>query len=341
MRRRLAARGGAASPGACRRGRAVPGPAPSRRTPPGSPAAPPRSSGRHSGVTAAARIRSPCALSCPDRRRRAPRPGRRRRCDRRRPRTAAPVSPSPLRVAAPAAPRRRRAPGLISSGSVIRSTCSAPSSCPTVRAPRIGATTPGRSRTQASATSSGDTPRPSAAVATASTMPEQRGSRYGATNRSKCGDAARESAGRPCRYLPVSTPRPSGDHGSTPRPERLAGRQHLPLDAALQQRVLHLGGDQRRPAGPGGLPGGGPRGLPAGEVGHARRSGPGRWPPRGPARPASPPAACRGSYPCTCHRSTWSVPSRRSDASRARSRWPREPSRRRAHARAAARPWWR
>ena len=38
------------------------------------------------------------------------------------------------------------------------------------------------------------------------------------TNSSKCGDAARESAGRPCRYLPVSTPRPSGDHGSTPSP---------------------------------------------------------------------------------------------------------------------------
>ncbi len=44
-------------------------------------------------------------------------------------------------------------------------------------------------------------------------------------------------------------------------------------------------------------------------------------------------SACRvssvgvaGSYACTCHRSTWSVPRRRSEASRAFSRWPREAS---------------
>ena len=34
--------------------------------------------------------------------------------------------------------------------------------------------------------------------------------------------AARESSGRPLRYLPVSTPRPSGDHGSTPMPSAAA-----------------------------------------------------------------------------------------------------------------------
>ena len=38
----------------------------------------------------------------------------------------------------------------------------------------------------------------------------------------KCGDAARESAGTPVRYLPVRTPRPSGDQGSTPRPSAAA-----------------------------------------------------------------------------------------------------------------------
>ena len=31
-----------------------------------------------------------------------------------------------------------------------------------------------------------------------------------------------------------------------------------------------------------------------------------------------------GSQACSCHRSTWSVPSRASEASRADSRWPRE-----------------
>ncbi len=92
--------------------------------------------------------------------------------------------------------------------------------------------------------------RPSAAVATASTIDEQRASRYSATNGAKCGDAARESAGRPCRYLPVSTPRPSGDQASTPSPSASQAGQHLALDAALEQRVLDLGGHQRCPARP-------------------------------------------------------------------------------------------
>ena len=35
-------------------------------------------------------------------------------------------------------------------------------------------------------------------------------------------DAARESAGTPWRYLPVSTPRPSGDQGSRPSPSAVA-----------------------------------------------------------------------------------------------------------------------
>src|SRR2546423_3717223 len=97
----------------------------------------------------------------------------------------------------------------ISAGNRISSAASDPMSCPTVRAPTIGATTPGRSRTQASATASGDVPNPSAAVATASTTPAMSSVRYGARNSWKCGDAPRESEGAPCRYLPVSTPRPS------------------------------------------------------------------------------------------------------------------------------------
>ena len=64
----------------------------------------------------------------------------------------------------------------------------------------------------------------------------------------KCGDAARESAG-------VAVPVLAGQHAAAQRrpgqhaePERRRGRQHLALDAALQQRVLDLG---RRPAAPG------------------------------------------------------------------------------------------
>ena len=89
-----------------------------------------------------------------------------------------------------------------------------------------------------------------------------------------CGEAPRESGGVPCRYLPVRMPRPSGDQASTPEPERLGGRHDLALDAALQQRVLDLGADERGAAGPGPLPGRGLRGLPAGEVADPDVAGP-------------------------------------------------------------------
>ena len=163
-----------------------------------------------------------------------------------------------------------------------------------VRAPTIGAVTPGRSRTQTSATSSGVQPRPSAARATASTMPRgalaevaaRRSSRSAATR-------ARESDGVPVRYLPVSTPRPSGDHGQHAQPERGRGGEHLVLDVAVEQGVLHLGRGQRRPARHGPLPGGCLGGLPAGVVRDADvRRPPGRRR-RGRARTASPRAGCR------------------------------------------------
>src|SRR4029453_9455230 len=56
---------------------------------------------------------------------------------------------------------------LISSGTVTSSLASTAASCEAVRTPTIGAATPGRSRTQARATPTGETPSPSAAVATA------------------------------------------------------------------------------------------------------------------------------------------------------------------------------
>ena len=40
--------------------------------------------------------------------------------------------------------------------------------------------------------------------------------RYGSIKGAKCGVAARESAGIPCRYLPVNAPRPSGDQAMKP-----------------------------------------------------------------------------------------------------------------------------
>src|SRR5690606_10511388 len=58
----------------------------------------------------------------------------------------------------------------ISFGRVRSSLSSMAASCAAVRAPTIGAATPSRSRTHASATARGERPRPSAAVTTDSTM---------------------------------------------------------------------------------------------------------------------------------------------------------------------------
>ena len=68
------------------------------------------------------------------------------------------------------------------------------------------------------------------------------------------------------RYFPVSTPRPSGEYGRMPSPSSMRGGHHLVLDAAVEQRVLHLRRDQGRPAGHGALPGRALRGAPAGPV---------------------------------------------------------------------------
>lgn len=110
----------------------------------------------------------------------------------------------------------------LSSGRLSASTDNASVSCCALRAPTTGATTPGRSRTQASATWRGVVARPSAAVATASTILPAGSSRYGSTNGASCSDAPRESDGVPVRYFPVSTPRPSGDEGSSPTPRSSA-----------------------------------------------------------------------------------------------------------------------
>src|SRR6185436_2827749 len=91
-----------------------------------------------------------------------------------------------------------------------------------VRAPTIGAVTPGRSRTQARATSSGVQPSPSAARDTASTMLRLRSVSSGSMKPLRCGEAPRESAGVPLRYLPVRMPRPSGDQGRMPMPQAAA-----------------------------------------------------------------------------------------------------------------------
>ena len=130
----------------------------------------------------------------------------------------------------------------------------------------------------------------------------------------------------PVRYLPVSTPRPSGDQASTPEPERLGGRHHLALDAALEQRVLDLGRRQPGPARRRQLVRRGLRRLPAGVVGDADVAGPAGRDGVVQRRRASPRAARRRTRCATCHRSTWSTPSRRSDASSARSSAPRDTS---------------
>ncbi len=70
----------------------------------------------------------------------------------------------------------------------------------------------------------------------------------------------------PLRYLPVRTPRPSGDHGRMPRPSAAAAGHDVELDVAVEQGVLHLRRRERRTPGDGALPGGGLGGLPAGVV---------------------------------------------------------------------------
>ena len=125
------------------------------------------------------------------------------------------------------------------------------SSWSSVRAPRIVEVTPGRSVTQASATSAIDTPRPSATRCTASITSQVRSvPRRSQASMPRPGSSPSRVAplGRwSRRYLPVSQPPPSGLHGISPRPASMRGRHDLPLDLADQQAVLRLQADRRRP----------------------------------------------------------------------------------------------
>ena len=81
-------------------------------------------------------------------------------------------------------------------------------------------------------------------------------------------EAARESAGRPLRYLPVRTPRPSGDQGSTPMPSAAqAGSTSRSMPRSSSEYSTWAATIGARP-GKAACQVGGPRGLPAGEVGH-------------------------------------------------------------------------
>ena len=154
----------------------------------------------------------------------------------------------------------------ISCGSSSVSLASAAVSWPSVRAPRIGAVTPGRSRNHASATATGEVARPSAAVATASTTPAAP---------ARCIDgrvlpptAARESVGTPAAVL-------AGEHATAERrirqhadAECQRGGDDLALDTAVEQRVTHLVRDDRRPSGHRALPRRGPTQPPSAVVRH-------------------------------------------------------------------------
>ena len=73
----------------------------------------------------------------------------------------------------------------------------------------------------------------------------------------------------PVRYLPVRTPRPSGDHGSTPRPSASAAGSTSCSMPRLSREYSTWVRQRRRPAGHGPLPGRRLRGLPARVVGDA------------------------------------------------------------------------
>ena len=165
-----------------------------------------------------------------------------------------------------------------------------------VRAPTIGAATPGpvahpgqRDLERRRA------PSPSAAVATASTIRwrvRRRGS--GRRSRAKCGDAPRESAGVPVRYLPVSTPAAQRGPGQQAEAEAgAAGSTSRSTPRSSSEYSTWVA----RPAAP--RPGTrAARSRPGRSASRSswrrRRSGPGRWSPRCPGPTASPPAGSPG-----------------------------------------------
>ena len=232
--------------------------------------APRRSTGRHLVVTAAARIRSPWTYILP-----LPPSAD----------TTTRTSLLQLRVA------ERQRGHVVERRAISRRQgrspppAARPAAARRVRAPRIGATTPGRSRTQASATSSGDDAEP---VGGGDDRLDDAGAARLQVRRDEPLEVRRRGprVGRPAVAV-LAGEHPAAraaTRAARPSPSAGAGGQHLALDAALQQRVLHLGGDQRGPARPGGLPGGGAGGLPAGEVGHPDVADLAGWRPRGPAR---------------------------------------------------------
>ena len=145
----------------------------------------------------------------------------------------------------------------------------------------------------------------------------------GATNAAKCGDAPRESAGRAVPVLAGQHPAAQRRPGQEAEAGAAAAGDDLALDPALQQGVLHLRRDQRRAGPAGALPARPRRRLPAGVVARCRRTGRARWRTAASSAASVSSSGVAGSQRCSCHRSTWSVPSRPSDASSAASRWPR------------------
>ena len=174
-----------------------------------------------------------------------------------------------LRSSPAASPETSSRASVISVGSSHSSTLSEPLRWAAVRAPTIGAVTPGRSRTQARATSSGVQPSPSAARETASTMLRLRSVSSGSTKPLRCAEAPRESAGVPLRYLPVRMPRPSGDQGRMPMPQAAAAGTTSASGERLSREYSTWLVASDGPAGHRPLPGGTQGGLPAGPVADA------------------------------------------------------------------------
>ena len=324
--------GGAAPPSARLRGRAGPGRAPSLRTPPGSPAGPPRSSGMTSPGSLTGRYSHSPSLGVPlDW---PPSIGRSGRC----------APPAHLRngcqaVWPPPGERRvdsahhRRDPGPSARAhGRVGLLADVVERRPDLRGQRdrLGRHRRGELRGVAGAD---DGRRDAGPVAHPRQRHRQRGraepvgggehglrrsapsARRGAPRRTgrERGEAPRESAGVPSAYLPVSTPRPSGAQASSPTPWCAAAGSSA--TSACRARAASTPtcadtGTAMRPSARARSatvascqPGGADEphvAHPAGRHGRLRR------------RTASPPAARPASKPGSCHRSRWSVPSRRS-----------------------------
>ena len=129
----------------------------------------------------------------------------------------------------------------------------------------------------------------------------------------------------PCRYLPVSTPRPSGAQARKPSPCTAAAGStdcsgpRSSSEYSASHRHQRAARRRRRAASRPGWP------AASRSPRTPRHSGRGRS--RRPSRSAEQVSSngTAASNPCTCHRSTWSVPSRLSEPSSAASSRPRPP----------------